>query len=70
MKLHFVNFDTLEEYDAESIDECRDKQARELWWQHEHFPREGWKLGCVLAERLDMRLIYRNPAREKYAKNS
>lgn len=52
MKLHFIDFATWKEHDAESITECKNDTEKRLWKMHEDIESEEWKLGKTLAVRI------------------
>lgn len=53
MKLHFIDFSTWEEHDAESKSECKNETEERLWDMHEDIEAEEWKLGKTLAVRIN-----------------
>ena len=68
MTILFTDFDTpnFDQHTVESLAECRTETERQLWTMHEQHRSQCWKLGRVTADRLDTRLITRNPARDAY----
>lgn len=52
MKIHFIDFATFKEHDAESLAECRNETESNLWQMHEQIESDEWKLGKTLAVKL------------------
>lgn len=53
MKLHFIDFSTWEEHDAESKSDCINETEKRLWDMHSENESEDWQLGKTLAIRIN-----------------